>query len=65
VNVALLWPVFVLTLIAFGIAIAAMAFGVMLSGRCLRGSCGGPDPVGPDGERLSCGSCPNRHNHGR
>ena len=44
--------------------IAAMMFimsvGVIFSGRCLRGSCGGPDLVGPDGESLLCATCPKR-----
>jgi len=55
-----LWPVFVAALAVFGIAFAAMAVGVMLSGRCLRGSCGGSGVTGPDGESLSCATCPNR-----
>jgi hypothetical protein len=56
----MLWPVFVVALIVFGVAFAAMAIGVMLSGRCLHGSCGGPEATGAKGERLSCASCPNR-----
>jgi hypothetical protein len=48
------------TLIAFGVAVAAMALGAKLTGRCLRGSCGGPAAHGPDGEPLSCATCPNR-----
>ena len=44
--------------------IAAMMFimsvGVIFSGRCLRGSCGGPDLVGADGESLLCATCPKR-----
>ena len=55
-----LWPVFLVATIVFGIAFAAMAIGVMVSGRCLRGSCGGRDATGPAGERLSCATCPNR-----
>ena len=55
-----LWPVFVAALAIFGLAFLAMAVGVMLSGRCLRGSCGGSGVSGPDGERLSCATCPNR-----
>jgi hypothetical protein len=39
-----------------------MAIGQSLSGRCMRGSCGGPGAVGPDGESLSCRDCPNRKN---
>jgi len=60
VDVQSLWPVLMLALAAFGVAFAAMAIGVMLSGRCLRGSCGGPEAAGPKGERLSCAGCPNR-----
>ena len=37
-----------------------MAVGVVFSGRCLRGSCGGPEVFGPDGESLSCAACPRR-----
>lgn len=43
-----------------GLAMAAMAVGVMFSNRCLRGSCGGRDITGPDGESLRCADCP-RH----
>lgn len=55
-----LLPVFLIALGAFAIALAAMAIGVIVSGRCLRGSCGGPEATGPHGERLSCANCPNR-----
>ena len=41
-------------------AMAIMAVGVVLSGRCLRGSCGGPDVLGPDGDSIRCAGCPNR-----
>jgi hypothetical protein len=47
-------------LAAFAAAIGAMALGSRLTGRCLRGSCGGPDVRGADGERISCAGCPNR-----
>jgi hypothetical protein len=47
-------------LAAFAAAIGAMALGARLTGRCLRGSCGGPEVRGADGESLSCASCPNR-----
>jgi len=53
-------PVLLLALAAIGIAIAAMAIGVMFKRPCLRGSCGGPAAVGPDGAKLSCETCPNR-----
>ena len=37
---------FLLTLGGMAIVMAIMAVGVMLDGRCLRGSCGGPDVTG-------------------
>lgn len=52
--------VFLLTCAVMGIVMLAMAVGVMFNAPCLRGSCGGPEAVGPDGEPLSCDSCPNR-----
>jgi hypothetical protein len=53
-------PVFLLALAAIGIAVAAMAVGVMFRRPCLRGSCGGSAVLGPDGSKLSCETCPNR-----
>lgn len=54
------WPVFGAAALLIGIAIAAMALGVMFKRPCLRGACGGPKAPGPDGEPLSCAGCPNR-----
>jgi hypothetical protein len=51
---------FVLSALVIGIAMLAMAVGVLLSNRCLRGSCGGPEILGPNGESLACATCPNR-----
>ena len=51
---------FLLTLGGIAIVMAIMAVGVMVDGRCLRGSCGGADAVGPDGEPLTCATCPRR-----
>lgn len=48
------------TLAVFLLAVLAMAVGVLLSGRCLRGSCGGSAGADPGGKRLSCLGCPNR-----
>lgn len=53
-------PVFAVALGAIGIAVAAMAVGVMFKRPCLRGSCGGPAVLGPGGSKLSCETCPNR-----
>ena len=52
--------VFLLTLGGIALVMAIMAIGVMLDGRCLRGSCGGPEVVGPDGDSLACAACPHR-----
>ncbi len=49
-----------LTLAVFALAMLIMSVGVIFSGRCLRGSCGGPNIFGPDGESLSCAACPKR-----
>lgn len=52
--------VFVVTVVLLGLAVGAMALGSRLTGRCLRGSCGGPAAHAPDGDRISCVGCPNR-----
>ena len=49
-----------LTLTVFAVVMAAMAIGVILRRPCLRGSCGGPEVLGPGGEPLRCATCPNR-----
>ncbi len=46
--------------VIIGAAMVAMAVGVLFGNRCLRGSCGGPDVIGPDGESLACATCPHR-----
>jgi len=63
-NIDSFLPVFMLALAAIGIAIAAMAVGVMFRRPCLRGSCGGAAVLGKDGKKLSCDTCPNRHRRG-
>ena len=53
--------VFLATLVLILAAVGAMALGSRLTGRCLRGSCGGPAVLAPDGEKIdSCEGCPNR-----
>lgn len=42
------------------LAMIAMAVGVLFRRPCLRGSCGGPEVLAPDGTRLSCSGCPRR-----
>jgi len=59
-DVSTLLAVFLAALALVGVAVAAMAIGVMMKRPCLRGSCGGPAVTGPDGQKLSCETCPNR-----
>ena len=51
----------IITIVAFAVIMAAMAVGVIFSGKCIRGSCGGAEIFGPDGELLNCDTCPVRH----
>ncbi len=55
-----LLTVFILALLLIGAGVLAMAVGVIFRRPCLRGSCGGPAVTGPDGQSLSCATCPNR-----
>lgn len=50
-----------LSIVLIALVMAAMSVGVVLSNKCLRGSCGGPEMLGPDGTPLSCETCPMRH----
>jgi hypothetical protein len=49
-----------LTVAVMALVMAGMAVGVLFSNRCLRGSCGGPEVLGPDGQSLACDTCPLR-----
>lgn len=51
---------FLLTVALFAIVILIMSIGVIFSGRCIRGSCGGEEVIGPNGELLNCDTCPVR-----
>jgi hypothetical protein len=48
------------TVVLFLLAMLGLGVGVMLTGRCLQGSCGGEAVIGPDGKPLSCTGCPRR-----
>ncbi len=48
-----------LTLAIFAFVMLMMAIGVIMRRPCLRGSCGGPEVLSPDGEPLTCATCPN------
>jgi hypothetical protein len=60
-NLSALATVFALAAVLIGLAVVAMAVGVIFRRPCLRGSCGGPAVIGPGGEKLSCSDCPNRN----
>ncbi|MBI1353444.1 MAG: Na(+)-translocating NADH-quinone reductase subunit E [Acidobacteria bacterium] len=52
--------VILVTIGAFAVIMLAMAVGVIIQKKSLRGSCGGAEVFDCDGESLSCGACPNR-----
>jgi hypothetical protein len=52
---------FFLSLAVIAAVMLIMAVGVLFKYPCLRGSCGGPDLVGPEGESLKCAVCPRRN----
>ncbi len=53
--------VFLASVVLIALAVGGMALGSRMTGRCLRGSCGGQPVVGPDGKEIgSCVGCPNR-----
>jgi hypothetical protein len=48
------------SLVLAALVMLAMSVGAIFRRPCLRGSCGGPEVLGPDGQRLTCATCPNR-----
>lgn len=52
--------ILIATVVVFLLGALGMAVGVMATGRCLRGSCGGPEVLDARGEPISCAACPNR-----
>ena len=50
-----------LTIAVMAVVMLIMGVGAMLGRRCLRGSCGGPELLAPDGKSLQCAACPNRY----
>ena len=49
--------VFVITLSLFAIAMLGMGLGLIVSGRALKGSCGGNETLAAMGHEVSCGVC--------
>ena len=52
--------ILLITFAIFAVAMLIMSVGVIFSGRCLRGSCGGPEVLDAGGEPISCAACPKR-----
>jgi len=46
-----------ITVGAIAVIMTIMAVGVIFSDRALRGSCGGPTIMDPDGDPMTCGDC--------
>ena len=53
-------PMILIVIALFGIVMLGMAVGVLVQGKCLRGSCGGPDILDSNGDSVLCSTCPNR-----
>lgn len=51
---------FLLTVAVIAAIMLAMAVGLLFRYPCLRGSCGGEDPLDANGESLRCAACPKR-----
>jgi hypothetical protein len=49
--------VLILTIGIFAIVMTVMAVGLILTGRCLRGSCGGPEAATDESKERTCGVC--------
>ncbi len=51
--------VLVLTLLVFGLALAGMSLGVILSNRRIHGSCGGLSNLRGKHGKVACDACPS------
>lgn len=49
-----------ITIVVFGVVVLIMSVGAILQGKCIKGSCGGEEIWGPDGDLLNCETCPVR-----
>lgn len=55
--------VFVFSVVIVAIAMLALSVGVILTGKCFRGSCGGESVVGDGGDAGRCGVCGREREH--
>ena len=53
--------IFVATLIIFALAVLGMSLGVIFSGRCIEGSCGGLNKLKKFFRGSPCDVCVNEH----
>ncbi len=51
--------IFVVTLLAFSLAVFGMSLGVILSDRRIKGSCGGLSHLGGKHGKVACEGCPS------
>lgn len=51
---------FLLTVAVIAAIMLAMGVGLLFRYPCLRGSCGGEDPLDANSESLRCAACPKR-----
>ncbi len=51
---------FIVALLVFGLVFLGMAVGVIFSNKPIKGSCGGLNNIGIDGECEICGGNPNK-----
>ena len=49
---------FLITFVAFGLALFGMSLGVIFSDRRIRGSCGGLSHLGGKHSKVACEGCP-------
>ena len=52
-----------LTIGLVAVAMLGLSIGLILTGRCIKGSCGGDTRHGADGQPQQCPTCPNRKKH--
>jgi hypothetical protein len=53
------WPTFLITIAVFALALTGMAIGVILSNKCIKGSCGGLANMRDAEGRSICEACTN------
>ncbi len=60
-----MFVVVLISIVVIALLMGAMAIGVILQKKSLRGSCGGSEVFDCDGDAITCGACPNRDENKR